>query len=1749
MEGGSERGIFGNKRAKKPCKFFQEGKCRYGNKCKNSHESSSSGSAASAFGWGSNSNVASGWGSSDNNNNNDSKNANSGSNRDNSILGSFFSRADNNLGEDEMLDLSGGNNKAEAGQAASKRSPKKICRNFSRTGKCKFGENCHFLHETGSQKKQKAIESGGEGLLGFKALSEGGGNGGDSDQNSNVKKNVCFNFQREGKCKFGDKCRFLHIKDSISTDENTLGQGGGETKRSARQYLFGDTLCLSDAAPTLKKGAVQKHFQKFGEVVSVNFNKRKRSYFIKMADGRSAANAFKKGKRMNGKPIKLRRLKPRNNSDATPGAISEPESNMQGEELQYEGYFKNSYKPKAKPKDAKVKKSLTVKKPSLTIRKPAAALAAPEAASGEEFHQEVEEGQEGGENDEEDGDHDENGDYYGEGYDQAAHAEEGEEGEEYPDEGEGEGQYDYEEGDDKEADEFGNDYDNAGFDDTPEAGGDDAEDGEDDELKESLTFTVNNDEDGGVKYQRYKGNAFFQADESPVSGATGLGDTTSATQGLPDPSVNEIAPHGVYWTIHEGKKFPPRPKPFPPTSVRNASGDNGVVGELMYMCHPKEWKNRPFTSFSVFELLPNKDPNPKRCVKEYLRSAAGKVEEDNGPFIRPPHILLWTMRYLTENVLDAKVTPRGNPASLGDQIYPFLDNRVRSIMNDLTPQKLPFRSIEVLVPCARFYVLFDYLGLAINEEFRRSNSKSVFEFAFNENELGLVKCLVQIEECVNSGHRSSLVGEVYSYYLLLGMDPGSSIDFVEVYTQMPRYLDKDPFVRVVMSLEAHFKSGNFYQFFKTAYEKATTLQLCILSRVFRRVRFRGLLGMEMAYRAGKQNISMEFIGRQLGLKDFGEIVDFLAHYKVDSDADNKTVRFTNRTGNATTIRERGRESVLEQRLQRFSRADLIRGKCPYSMKFYLEKKIVEPIPLVLKNPPKKDRRMALLVSKVWRVFARRYLSRFKAAVAAKTAELRREELKRQREIQRLKRLQQEKELKQLAERERRREQERLARMRTKKFINTVRSVLARHHLRRYNAAIVAEIEEERRREWERQEEIRRRELRRKRMHQLAVKKYTFHFFRKWRLLWGEREQKRQQKQHIHEIVRKSFGASCTAPCGSSNPKNNLRLLLGENPEKTFSSKTDSKREKEFKRGRAAAPSNGSAKRMRLANGEAGVVVDTQAELATSTSHALFDRNRPYFAKMSQKASQFDIFFDVIISSQDTSMRRWLFQKFGCDSNVITQGPRIWWLASSIDVRELHGRPSRLHTTLLVDEGAQNKSEDECPEFSARNMKRSHAGILLLESVPNITEKSAGETVVSVNEWGMRKERARLLDMVSNAVPRGSPSLPILVICPVIGHLSPGAHTKVSRCVSASLAKGLPSAIRRKVTSLEVLALSCNKTTPPSSIQGEKGDGLYPTNAASRSCNASLVRLAKKSRQYPVLSRLPVALTLQQCISSSMENAACQGMGLGSWISVATKLTRSFEKELITNGLRKQVWPPLSHEIAEAHSDFNRLFSTIDATVESQVQALEDALRQSVLDVPGKPEVSLESYVEQHFTGAEARNLLSRLQGKAGERSGAKELVLGLLNRKLVELSRRLETAGITHAYSSVSARQLIIKVRHEFTREFKLEMERQRMAPNSSKAGAIRKRKEPAEKATVRKPSPQKKAKSASSTAFRITERKDDDEEFKSEEHWLVMREEEELDELLRDIGEEQASLNGLMFRVQHIEDAVHVVQSQPEIS
>lgn len=102
----------------------------------------------------------------------------------------------------------------------------RMCYTFQEQGSCSYGDNCRFSHGENDERKTGGFGGGGGGGAGF-----GGGY-----NRAPRSRGVCFTFRDQGSCQYGDGCRFSHDL----TGGNGGATGGGAPRKAQVCYKFRD---------------------------------------------------------------------------------------------------------------------------------------------------------------------------------------------------------------------------------------------------------------------------------------------------------------------------------------------------------------------------------------------------------------------------------------------------------------------------------------------------------------------------------------------------------------------------------------------------------------------------------------------------------------------------------------------------------------------------------------------------------------------------------------------------------------------------------------------------------------------------------------------------------------------------------------------------------------------------------------------------------------------------------------------------------------------------------------------------------------------------------------------------------------------------------------------------------------------------------------------------------------------------------------------------------------------------------------------------------------------------------------------------------------------------------------------------------------------------------------------------------------------------------------------------------------------
>ncbi|CAL1677229.1 unnamed protein product [Lasius platythorax] len=159
-----------------------------------------------------------------------------------------------------------------------------------------------------------------------------------------------------------------------------------------------------------------------------------------------------------------------------------------------------------------------------------------------------------------------------------------------------------------------------------------------------------------------------------------------------------------------------------------------VIGRCLLMCPEKERRMREreglLHKYEIDEEtkhMRRPKADPAKTIKCFSRSAAGQVMTD--PYsLRPPHVLLSTVRYLFTKI----ITRTDLDWTL---IYDFVFDRLRSVRQDAVIQRIDITSnILLLEPIVRFHT---YAAQRLCE-------KNISEFDAKINNKHLLECIKQL---------------------------------------------------------------------------------------------------------------------------------------------------------------------------------------------------------------------------------------------------------------------------------------------------------------------------------------------------------------------------------------------------------------------------------------------------------------------------------------------------------------------------------------------------------------------------------------------------------------------------------------------------------------------------------------------------------------------------------------------------------------------------------------------------------------------------------------------------------------------------------------------------------------------------------------------------------------------------------------------------------------------------------------------
>ncbi|KAJ8021071.1 Germinal-center associated nuclear protein [Holothuria leucospilota] len=193
-----------------------------------------------------------------------------------------------------------------------------------------------------------------------------------------------------------------------------------------------------------------------------------------------------------------------------------------------------------------------------------------------------------------------------------------------------------------------------------------------------------------------------------------------------------------------------------------------LVGECEDMCPEKERYMREFQRrLSMYEVENVGAREQRVChpaaVKEYSRSSADQ-ELPLPSDLRPPEVLVMTMDYIMNNILDKGV---GEDNHSWGEWYTFLWDRTRSLRKDITQQQLCDKTaVSLLEKCTRFHI---FCAHRLCEE-----DLSAFDPKINSE--NLTKCLQSLKHLYDDLSDKDILceneAEFRAYDVLLNLNQG-----------------------------------------------------------------------------------------------------------------------------------------------------------------------------------------------------------------------------------------------------------------------------------------------------------------------------------------------------------------------------------------------------------------------------------------------------------------------------------------------------------------------------------------------------------------------------------------------------------------------------------------------------------------------------------------------------------------------------------------------------------------------------------------------------------------------------------------------------------------------------------------------------------------------------------------------------------------------------------------------------------------
>lgn len=277
---------------------------------------------------------------------------------------------------------------------------------------------------------------------------------------------------------------------------------------------------------------------------------------------------------------------------------------------------------------------------------------------------------------------------------------------------------------------------------------------------------------------------------------------------------------------------------------------NPIIGTCQKMCPNKEmmWreKNKLLHSFEIqagTDFNPKADPN--KVIKQFTRSAAGKLEQSASD-LRPSNVLLKTMDYLINTIV-----PLDSVSWI--EVYNFVDNRVQAIRQDITIQMIQDKNALVIYEkCVRFYIASSYILC--------EQPQSKFDQHLNSKQLSV--CLEKVISLYQN-FQSDAMNEIISIQLSLNISHNEN--FYRSLGMIENFLN-DHLVKLTLRACISWIDGNFIRFFAYIKKLPVILQICFFHQ-FGVIRRRALKVLSIAYSSLTNQLPLEILSNWLCLSN------------------------------------------------------------------------------------------------------------------------------------------------------------------------------------------------------------------------------------------------------------------------------------------------------------------------------------------------------------------------------------------------------------------------------------------------------------------------------------------------------------------------------------------------------------------------------------------------------------------------------------------------------------------------------------------------------------------------------------------------------------------------------------------------------------------------------------------------------------------------------------------------------------------